>query len=48
MLNSSLNAEADVNQLRLDEFKIKGDVKMVGQLPHYDDLRDFDLPNEGN
>ena len=32
----------------IDEFKIQDGVKMLRQLPDYDEFRDFDLPNEGN
>ena len=47
MPNYILNAETEVNQALLDEFKIQEGVRMVSQLPDCDDCRVSDLPNEG-
>ena len=48
MMNSSLDDEIEVNQVLIDEFKVKEDVKMFSQLPDYDDFRWADLSNEGD
>ena len=45
MRNSSLSAEKKVNQIWLDEFTIREDVKTLGQLHGYDYSRGFDLGN---
>ena len=46
MRNVILNAENDVSQRLLGEFKIQEDVNMWGQLPGYDDFRRLDLEYE--
>ena len=43
MLNATLSADREVNQLFPDGVKIQGDVKMRCQLHDCDDFRGFDL-----
>ena len=46
MSNASLAIPPVAYRARLDEFKIRDDVKMYRQLPDYDKFQGFDLPNE--
>ena len=39
MLKASLEIYPEVNQDGVDEFKIRGDVKMYSRLPDYDDFQ---------
>ena len=45
MLDRSVEDTQEVNQVRIDEIKVRDDVKMYRQLPCYYDFRGFDLPN---
>ena len=45
--NARIGTEKEVHQTLLDAVKIQEDVKMIGQLPDYDDLRGIDLENGG-